>query len=222
MTGPRIALIHATTLAMAPVISAFARDWPEAEMMHLLDSSLSDDRRIAGELTDGLTARIVGLAEYASARGVDGILYTCSAFGEAIDAAAAARSEPTLKPNEAMFEAALDIAVEKGGDLVMLATFPPSMESMEEEFEAQRAARGVTVNLRSVGVSAARDALNNGDVAAHDRLLAEAAGRVGSCAAILFAHFSMDRAHIAVSGTVKMPVLSPPTNAVQQLRGLLS
>jgi hypothetical protein len=104
----------------------------------------------------------------------------------------------------------------------MLATFPPSMESMEEEFKAQRAARGVTVNLRSVGVSAARDALNKGDGAAHDRLLAEAAGRVGPCAAIIFAHFSMDRAHIAVSGTVKMPVLSPPTNAVQQLRGLLT
>jgi hypothetical protein len=222
MTGPRIALIHATTLAMAPVIDAFARDWPEAETMHLLDSSLSDDRRVAGELTDGLTARIVGLAAYASARGVDGILYTCSAFGEAIEAAAAARSEPTLKPNEAMFEAALDVAAEKGGDLVMLATFPPSIESMEEEFETQRVARGVTVKLRSIGVPAARDALNGGDGPAHDQLLADAAGEAGPCTAIMFAHFSMDRAHAAVSGAVDVPVLSPPTDAVRQLRGLLS
>ena len=220
--APRIALIHATTLAMAPVIDAFARDWPEAETMHLLDSSLSDDRRVAGALTDGLTARIVTLAEYASARGVDGILYTCSAFGEAIEAAAAARAEPTLKPNEAMFEAALDIAAQTGGDLVMLATFPPSIESMAEEFEAQRAARGVVVGLRSVGVPAARDALNNGDGPLHDSLLADAARAVGPCAAIMFAHFSMDRAHAAVSAAVDVPVLSPPTDAVRQLRGLLS
>lgn len=220
--APRIALIHATTLAMAPVIDAFARDWPDAETMHLLDSSLSDDRRVAGALTDELSGRIVALADYASARGVDGILYTCSAFGEAIEAAAAVRSEPTLKPNDAMFEGALDIAAKSGGDIVMLATFPPSIASMEEEFEAQRAARGVTVGLRSIGVPAARDALNNGDGPLHDSLLADAARDVGSCSAIMFAHFSMDRAHAAVSAAVDVSVLSPPTDAVRQLRGLLS
>jgi hypothetical protein len=91
MAKPRIALIHTTTLAMAPITDAFARDWPEAETMHLLDSSLSDDRMVEGELTESISNRIQGLAKYASDRGVDGILYTCSAFGEAIEAGRCAR-----------------------------------------------------------------------------------------------------------------------------------
>lgn len=39
----RIALIHATPVAMPPVIEAFQRGWPEAETMNLLDDSLSSD-----------------------------------------------------------------------------------------------------------------------------------------------------------------------------------
>jgi hypothetical protein len=222
MAKPRIALIHATTLAMAPITDAFARDWPEAETMHLLDSSLSDDRMVAGELTESISNRIQGLAKYASDRGVDGILYTCSAFGVAIEAAAVTRAEPVLKPNEAVFERALEIASKTSGDIVMLATFPPSIGSMEEEFEEMRAAKGVSATLRSIGVMAARDALNSGDAAGHDRLLAEAAKDAGACDAIMLAHFSMDRAHAAISAAVDMPVLSPPTDALVKMRALLA
>ena len=82
---PRIALIHATVLSMDPTETAFSDLWPEAETFHLLDSSLSTDRAKAGELTDNLSKRIVGMAEYAAERGVDGVLYCCSAFGQAIE-----------------------------------------------------------------------------------------------------------------------------------------
>jgi hypothetical protein len=64
----RIALIHAVRLAMQPVEDAFRRHWPEIERMNLLDDSLSMDR-----------ARAIGC-------GATGILYTCSAFGDAIQA----------------------------------------------------------------------------------------------------------------------------------------
>ena len=44
----RIALIHAVTVAMAPVHEAFARLWPEAECADILDTSLSRDRERDG------------------------------------------------------------------------------------------------------------------------------------------------------------------------------
>src|SRR5215469_16889419 len=54
----RIALIHAVTVAMAPVHEAFRRLWPEAECCNILDASLSLDREGVGELTAAMRRRI--------------------------------------------------------------------------------------------------------------------------------------------------------------------
>src|SRR4051812_8380889 len=85
-----------------------ARLWPAAAIFDLLDTSLSADRERDGELTAAMIRRIGDLASYAERTGAAGILFTCSAFGDAIEAAARASRVPVLKPNEAMFDAALD------------------------------------------------------------------------------------------------------------------
>ena len=213
----RIALIHAVTVAMAPVHEAFARLWPEAECTDLLDTALAVDRARDGELTQAMRRRIATLADYAAGTGAAGILFTCSAFGEAIEAAAAACPIPVLKPNEAMFEATLSA----GGRIGMLATFPPSVAGMEDEFRALAAERGAAARLATICVEEARGALEAGDGAAHDRLLAEAAARLADCDAVMLAHFSTARAETAVAAALPCPVLSAPGAAVARLKSLL-
>src|SRR5437868_15074672 len=115
----RIALIHATPLSIEPINAAFAQLWPQAERMHLLDDSLSRDRQRDGELTPAMTTRFITLGTYAKDTGADAILFTCSAFGPAIEAAGRAVGIPTLKPNEAMFEPALG----GGRKAALVATF---------------------------------------------------------------------------------------------------
>src|SRR5215472_16440767 len=180
----RIALIHAVTVAMAPVHEAFRQLWPEAECCNILDDSLSLDRERDGELTAAMRRRIGDLADYAAAIGSDGILFTCSAFGEAIDAEAARLPIPVLKPNEAMFEEGLAI----GGRIAMLATFAPSVGSMEDEFRDMAAGRS-RATIETYCAPGAMAALRGDNGAEPDCLLAQAAPRFADCDAVLLAHF---------------------------------
>ena len=214
---PRIALIHAVAVAMAPVHDSFRQLWPEAECVDILDTSLSRDRERDGRLTEAMTGRFLLLARYAEDNGADGILFTCSAFGEAIEAAAAEARVPVLKPNEAMFEAAL----QAGKRLGMLATFEPSVAGMESEFRdiAGQAKSGAT--LDSYCVAGAMQALQAGDGAEHDQRLASAAPRFAEYDAVLLAHFSTSRAAAAVRAALPCPVLTAPGAAVERLKGII-
>jgi Asp/Glu/Hydantoin racemase len=210
----RIALIHAVRVAIEPIEEAFARHWPDAVRMNVLDDSLSRDRARDGEITPAMYSRFAALAAYAESTGAQAILYTCSAFGPAIDAVRRGRRIPILKPNEAMFEAALA----QGHDFGLLATFRPSLEPMEQEFREAAAAAGRDVRLRSICVPEAMAALAEGDGASHDRLLAEVVPQLAGCDVLMLAQFSTARAQHAVSQVMPCPVLTSPDSAVLLLR----
>jgi Asp/Glu/hydantoin racemase len=215
---PRIALIHAVTAAVAPVAAALAELWPQARVQNVLDDALSPDREADADLTPRMHGRINALAAYAHSCGADAILFTCSAFGPAIDDAKRALPIPVHKPNEAMFAAAL----EHGTRIGMVATFAPSVASMEEEFAQMSRARGVDATLRTLCVPEAMRALRAGDAETHDRLVAAAAPDLDGCDAILLAHFSTSRAYDAVRARVTAPVLTSPWCAVLALRAAVS
>jgi hypothetical protein len=210
----RITLIHAVQVAIEPIEDAFARHWPEAVRMNLLDDSLSRDRACDPEITPAMYRRFAALAAYAESTGAHAILYTCSAFGPAIDAVRRERAIPILKPNEAMFEAALAC----GHDIGLLATFAPSLAPMEQEFREAAAAAGRDVKLRSICVPEAMAALAEGDGATHDRLVAAVAPEFAGCDAVMLAQFSTARAREAVSQAVSCAVLTSPDSAVLLLR----
>ncbi|WP_426954471.1 aspartate/glutamate racemase family protein [Muricoccus radiodurans] len=204
----RIALIHGLRHSPPPIEAAFARLWPEAALMNLLDDSLSADRARDGALTPAMTERFLTLARYAASTGADGILFTCSAFGPCIEACARALAPmPVLKPNEAM----IDEAVAIGGRIGLLTTFGPSAESLPPEFPP-----GVTVVSKLA--EGALAALDRGDTTTHDRLAAEAAQSLSDCDAIALGQFSLARAAPMVAAAIGKPVLTTPDSAVRALR----
>ncbi len=217
MPGPRIVLIHATPVAMVPIHDAMQAGWPDADVVNILDDSLSPDRARTPDLTEAMSSRFADLTRYGQAIGAAGILVTCSAFGPAIARAAAALPIPVLKPNEAMFRAAFGHGLRIG----MLATFAPSIVTMQLEFaeEADAAASGAT--LRTVLVDGAMAALREGDVDAHNRLVAEAAGRLTECDAIMLAHFSTSRAADLCRERTAIPILTAPGSAVALMKTMV-
>jgi Asp/Glu/hydantoin racemase len=219
----RIALIHALPESVAPVRDAFARLWPEAYAFDVLDSSLAVDLAAAGTLDAAMIERFAALGDYAAGlRGQAGrtaaILFTCSAFGPAIDAVAARLSIPVLKPNEAAFERALAL----GDRIGLVATFCPALPSLSIELERTAARLSRRIKVHGVLAEGALAALKAGDGALHDRLAAEAAASLPEVDAIVLGQFSLARAAGPVRAAHGAPVLATPDSAVAALRARLS
>ncbi|MBS76689.1 aspartate/glutamate racemase family protein [Variovorax sp.] len=213
----RIALIHALAHSVAPINDAFARDWPQALRMNLLDDSLSADLARGGRGLDAaMHERFQRLAQYAVDTGAEGILFTCSAFGSCIEAVARQHVPlPVLKPNEAMVEEAVQALHEAGpgARLGLIASFAPTLASMPPEFPAG-------VALVPALAEGALEALNAGDGARHDALIAKQAEalRAQGCSHIALAQFSMARARAACESASGLPVLTTVDSAVRALR----
>jgi hypothetical protein len=155
--------------------------------------------------------RFLTLTRYAIDTGAQAILFTCSAFGPCIEACAAAFPEtPILKPNEAMIEE----VVAAGGTVGLLASFAPTLASMPAEFPPD-------TQLRTKLAPGALAALDQGDLATHDRLAAEAACDLADCDVIALAQFSLARAAQAGAAATGKPVLTTPDCAVRKLRHLM-
>ncbi len=214
----RIVLLHATPIAMQPIQAAFADLWPEAEIVNLLDDGLTIDRAREDNLSETTIERFVDFGKYGHRMGAAGILVTCSAFGPAIDRLAASVPVPVLKPNEAMFQA----AIEQGSRIGMLATFGPSVGTMTAEFDAYVAIAGKHATLTTLVVENAIDLLRKGDADTHNRLVAERASDLAHCDAIMLAHFSTSRAASAVRAKVATKVLTAPHAAVNRMRMILA
>ena len=228
MSAPRIALIHATPLAIEPVNTSFKKLWPEASLQNILDDSLSKDHAAAGDLTADMVERFIDLAQYAKRAGCQGILFTCSAFGEAIEAAAKAVAMPTLKPNEAMFEDALRTALtahQNDAEVLnigLVATFAASIVSMSEEFNALTAGLEREVKLHSLLVPNAMDALAQGHAEAHHRLIAEGVPTMPACDVIMLAQFSMATAQTLAQTKTNTTILTSPDCAVLALQNRMN
>lgn len=217
--SPRIALIHALEESVLPARSAFAADWPDAFCFDLLDTSLAIDLAETRRLDKAMMRRFKELADYAAshegkAGKTQAILFTCSAFGPAIDAVKAHHSIPVLKPNESAFEQALEL----GETIGLVVSFAPSLKALEAELEEMAAARGHRVTVKPIMVDGALTALKAGDGGTHDSLVAQACREFGHVDALILGQFSLARAASMVRQATSAPVLTTPGCAVKALR----
>ncbi|TCP96923.1 hypothetical protein EDC44_103122 [Cricetibacter osteomyelitidis] len=213
----KIVLIHAVQAAMQPIINAFKQYWFKAEILNVLDEGLSSERAKSQNLTPKLKKRIADLTEYAISLNADAILFTCSAFGEAIDEVAKNSPIPVLKPNEGMFR----LALQQGKRIGMIASFQPAVAGMEQEFDELAKALNPAATIRTVCVSEAKAALNKGDIETHNRLMAEAVKQFNDEDIILLAHFSSSTALPEASALCSKPILTSPKSAVDLLKEIL-
>ncbi|PTB18799.1 arylsulfatase [Trinickia symbiotica] len=216
--APRISLVHATPLAIQPITESFTRWWPDATVYNLLDDSLAADLKRADGNVDAMTSRFSALVGYSLRTGADGVLFTCSAFGPAIESARRGIDVPILKPNEAMIEEALGL----GRKIALVATFQPALAPIARQFHDFAAGNKTDLQVTSCFVEGAWPALQSGDKSTHDRLIAEVCARLSDHDVVCFAQFSMTSAHAAAEAASRRPTLTTTDSAVKKLKALLS
>ncbi|MEE2699061.1 MAG: aspartate/glutamate racemase family protein [Pseudomonadota bacterium] len=227
--GPRIQLIHAMTASQAPIHRAFLSLWPEANPVDLVDTSLATDLAALaivedfsiGEMVKAFSKRMATLINYGQETGADAVLFTCSAFGPAIEQARLNVDIPVLKPDEAMIARALDTC--KSGDFCIggLATFEPTIASLNSEFKAVADSGSVLPKIILQHVPYALEHLNKGNKLEHDRLIIDAASTLKNIDILLLAQFSMSSVQDKVSEASGLEVLASPNESVLQLKNIL-
>ena len=213
----RIFLVHPTPLAMPPVDEAFKTLWREAQVLNLLDESLYADVGANGELTPALYTRLTNLFRHCEASGADGIVFSGSTFGPAVEEARKAVKVPVLRIEEAM----MDVAAARSGSILLACTQKRAQPVVRGTLDAAAARTGTTLNVTELWVAGARDALNKGDNDTHDRLIAEQCAAAGSFDQIVFGMMSMAPAKAKMTPALAQKVLTSGEAAVARMRKLL-
>ena len=146
------------------------------------------------------------------------ILFTCSAFGSAIDAVKKRLPIPVLRPNEAAFEQ----AVAQANRIGLVVSFGPSLEALTAELQAVAQGQGKPVRISAAIADGALAALKRGEGEEHDRRALAAARTLDDVDVLVLGQFSLARAHHMIAAALDKPVLTTPGTAVAALKGLFS
>ena len=108
----RVVMIHALEESVPPVKLAFAEEFPEAQLINLLDQGLFVD--FSGELTPTVRRRMTQFICYAAEYGADAIGLACSVFAPVVDSARHLIDVPLISSYSPIMAEALKHAAASG------------------------------------------------------------------------------------------------------------
>ncbi|MCD7864751.1 MAG: aspartate/glutamate racemase family protein [Clostridiales bacterium] len=214
-TKNKAAFFHTTTATVLSMKNAFEKRYPDAELISMLDDSVLPEVLANHNMpTKAIIRRLIQYAQIAEEQGADVFVCMCTTLGLAIRKVQEAVTIPVISIDGPM----LREAVHTGQHLALLITFAPTAEVSKATAEAYAHDAGRDAAVDILLVEGARDALNRGDKAEHDRLIREKAEQaVGKYDVIVFAQVSMtDAAHQCEAAG--MHVLYGMDSGVEQIK----
>ena len=210
----RIALISATTAAIRPAVEGLAAALPDAEVWNLLDDRLLVDAQSAGAVTPALEARMRRLIDHAITEGADGVLLTCSIYGQVADTADG--PVPVLAPDTAAFE---DVLAGGFSRIVVVASISAALTDSLDRLRAVADAAGVAPELIGIEADNAFAPAQHGDDNALAAALVDALhSRLDGVDAVLLAQYSLAPARDRLEAELGIPVFAGPQAAAARLK----
>jgi hypothetical protein len=214
----RIILVHAYRHSLPPIERAFRDLWPEAEALNLVDETLYADVTPDGVVDATVPSRIRALFTHCLASGAQAIVFTGSTFGPVVEEARLGLPIPILKSDEAMAEE----IVTRGGKVLLVCTARRAVPVIAANIKAAARQAGATIELETLVVDAAKEAISEGDLARHDRLIADAISGRTDVRSIVLGQLSMSNVPALVPKEIAERIVSGAEASVRALRSLLS
>lgn len=209
----RLGIVH-TVSQLAPMFAELAGELlPGVETTVIADELLLKRTIRDGVVDDVTRARLRGHVASLADFGVDAVLVTCSSVGGLVDEIAAEAHVPVVRVDRAMAEHAVTL----GSTIGVLATLPTTLTPTTALVEAAAREAGRPVEVVSRLCDGAFTALQRGDGARHDAIIAEELDRLAAeVDVVVLAQASMARISAArpADGT---DVLSSPRLAMERL-----
>ena len=214
----QVICVHTAMALVEPLTKLFAELMPEVNVNHIADSSLIKEVIANNEVTPAVRRRLLAYYNAAADAGADVVFNTCSSVGDVADYGNIYCRIPVFRIDQPMAAEAVQNYDRIGVISTLPTTLDPTCRLLQNE--ARKAGRAVTlVEGLADGAFAAGQC---GDGETHDRLIAEAAGRIASQVdAFVLAQGSMARMEQRLSELTGKPVLSSPVLGVKGLRKFL-
>ena len=219
-SGPLVAFVHATPLAIAPAAAAFREEIPGVRIWNLLDDRLLVDLAQSGSMTAALRDRIAGLVVHAMSGGADAVALTCSAYSPVVDELVQRYDRPMIKPDAAMFR---QVVADGHTRVGVLCSTPAAVEPALNLLAAASAGNPHAVTGEAQVCTEAACAAEVGDQPALAVALGYAAKPLvdKGVQALLLAQYSLSAAAGPLQERFGLPCYSGPHAAAKELRAEL-
>ena len=213
----RVTMIHAILESIPPVRLAFAEQFPEAEVVNVLDEGLLFD--FDDQITPHLRRRMSNLIGYCQDNQADAIGLACSVYAPVVDSAKHLVDVPLVSS----YGPVMADAVAVGSRVGLIASVAPALR--DSEFYLKLAAEEAGKVVEPV-LCLAEDLIDvmraEGQRSLERRLEQEVMRLAPDVDVVLLGQFSFAAALVHLQKMSPVPVLSAPHSSARTLKRLLS
>jgi Asp/Glu/hydantoin racemase len=213
----RVVMIHAVAGSIHPAETAFRDEFPDAELVNVMDDSLLTD--YGDSINSRLRRRMSQLICYCAEHGADAVGLACSVYAPVVESARHLVDIPVLSS----YEAVMDDAVSYGSRIGIIASVAATLRDSEYYLRQTAKQRGLTVDPQLL---LDEDLMQLMKVAGQEEFRQRLSGAVRRMApgldAILLSQFSMATALSDLREVTDLPLLSAPHSSARRFKQLLT
>jgi len=219
LSNKTLGIIHAAVFTSQTVQPYIDEILPDVKIVQFGDDTIQRDNLAAevGIIPKVNYFKFVTYAHFLEEAGVDLIMLGCSTFNRAIEYARPMINTPMLQIDRAM----MDIAVQNGKRIGLLATLPSTVPSSERLLKLAAKDAKKEIEIKTILSSEAFAFLRSGNVAKHNEMLLEEIDKLSKeVDCICMAQVSMSALESSLTNT-RVPVYNSGRTGFMRAREIL-